>query len=263
MPITTVRSTRTPISVSNEQTFHMRNLLALFLFAAVLTAPFVWAKAQPATVRTDHREFFYYARQMQEHIGPQNTDYRHKDNIVGWGENGSPWQCYADCSGFINALLSRAFGLDDAGFQRLFGHRRMYAYHYFDAIKAGNHFQPIRNIRDVRPGDLIALEYADRSEHDDNTGHVMVVDAGPRPHRPSRVIAPNTRQFEVAVIDCSRSAHGTTDTRYGGYAGVGKGIFRLYTDSHGEINGYSWSDGNPKEGFNPFENPIVVGRIAL
>ena len=208
-----------------------------------------------------------YARQLQEHIGPQNTDYRHKDNIVGWGENGSPWQCYADCSGFINALFVRTFGWTDADFERLFGHHRMYAYHYFDAIKTGSHFRMIRNIRDLRPGDIIALQYADRSEHEDNTGHVMVIDAEPRAHRASKMIASDTFQFEVSVIDCSRSAHGNTDTRYGaggsGYAGLGKGVFRLYTDAGGNINGYSWSAGNPKEGFNPFENPIVVGRVEL
>lgn len=256
----------------NTLSFYRLGLASLLFW---LTVPSFQARTQtqpqaqvrPAAARTNRRELVVYARQLQEHIGPQNTDYRHKDNIVGWGENGSPWQCYADCSGFINALLNRAYNVGDADFEQLFGHHRMYAYHYFDAIKAGNHFRQIRNIRDIRPGDLIALEYADRSEHDDNTGHVMVIDAAPQPHRPTKVIAANTLQWEVAVIDCSRSAHGNTDTRCGsggsGYTGLGKGIFRLYTDSNGNINGYSWSAGNPKEGFNPFENPIVVGRIAL
>lgn len=201
------------------------------------------------------------AVRLQEHVGASTTYYRHKDNLVTWG---GPWQCFADCSGFVNALIEYTYHLDSAAFKDLFGHRRMYAYHYADAIRAGKHFQQIRNIGDVRPGDIIALSYADRSEHDDNTGHVMVVVARPESHRPTNILEPDTRQYLVTIIDCSRSPHGRDDTRADGdYPGLGRGPLRLYTDPQGNVVGYSWSPGNPKEGFNPFENPIVIGRLTL
>jgi hypothetical protein len=65
--------------------------------------------------------------------------------------------------------------------------------------------------------------------------------------------------------DCSKSPHGKSDSRYAAdgseYSGLGKGLFRLYTDKKGKIVAYSWSTGNPKPGFDPYENPVVVGRF--
>ena len=218
-----------------------------------------------AQAQTQPNPLLYWATKLQQNINPQNTAYQHKDNVVSWGDNGSTLQCYADCSGFINALIGKAFNWTEADFKASFGHKRMYAYHYYGAIIAGNHFQQIKNISDVLPGDLIALQYADRSEHEDNTGHVMLIVSKPVERTPTKIIAPDTRQYEIEVIDCSKSPHGKTDTRFSAdgseYSGLGRGIFRLYTDKQGNIVGYSWSTGNPKPGFNPFENPVVVGRF--
>jgi hypothetical protein len=141
----------------------------------------------------------------------------------------------------------------------------MYAYHYYIAITTGRHFQQIKNVNGILPGDIIALQYADRSEHDDNTGHVMLITSVPRSRRPSKIIEPGTLQYEVEVIDCSKSPHGKSDSRFmpdgGEYSGLGRGLFRLYTDEQGNIVAYSWSTGNPKPDFNPFENSVAVGRF--
>jgi len=208
----------------------------------------------------------YWAQKLQQNINPQNTSYQHKDNSVSWGDDGNSPQCFADCSGFINALIAKTFSWKEDNFKTEWGHKRMFAHHYYDAIVSGSHFRQIKNINGVLPGDIIALQYADRSEHEDNTGHVMLIAALPRPHRPSKVIEPNTQQYEVEVIDCSKSPHGKSDSRFnsngGEYSGLGTGNFRLYTDEQGNITGYSWSNGNPKESFNPFENPVVVGRFT-
>jgi hypothetical protein len=207
----------------------------------------------------------YWAQKLQQNINSQNTAYKHKDNIVSWGDDGNSLQCYADCSGFFNAVVAKTFNWKEDDFKATWGHKRMFAYHYFYAIVSGNHFRQIKNISDILPGDIIVLQYADRSQHEDNTGHVMLIVSLPRPHKPSKVIEPNTLQYEVAVIDCSKSPHGKSDTRFNSdgsdYSGLGSGIFRLYTDAQGNIAGYSWSAGNPKEGFNPFENPVAVGRF--
>lgn len=205
------------------------------------------------------------AENLVEHINAGNTEYRHKSEDIAWENNGSGYHCYTDCSGFINALISRTFQWSEEDFKRVFGKRRMLAYHYFEAISSGNHFIRISHINEIKPGDLIALEYSDRSEHEDNTGHCMLVATLPKPRQATNIIEPGTRQYEIEVIDCSRSPHGKEDSRSGNngreYSGLGKGLFRLYADVTGAITAYSWSIHNPKPGFNPYENAVMVGRF--
>ncbi|MGZ3763330.1 MAG: hypothetical protein ACXVA2_01650 [Mucilaginibacter sp.] len=238
---------------------------------AIIAATIVCTLANNDLARAQHttdqpNTLLYWAQKLQQNITPQNTAYKHKDNIVSWGDDSNPLQCYSDCSGFINALIAKTFNWKEDDFKAAWGHKRMFAYHYYNAFVSGNHFQQIKNISNLRPGDLIALQYADRSEHEDNTGHVMLIISSPRLRRPSKLIEPNTLQYEIEIIDCSKSPHGKSDTRFNAdgseYSGLGKGIFRLYTDEQGNITGYSWSTGNPKEGFNPFENSIAVGRFS-
>jgi hypothetical protein len=237
----------------------------LLLYLSLILVDYTGAaSAQTIQPASKTSPLFCWADKLQQNINPQNTAYRHKDDIVTWGDDGSPFQCYADCSGFINALICKATHWTDADLKAQLGHKRMYAYHYYAAIVAGNHFMQIKNIHDITPGDLIALLYPDRTEHDDNTGHMMVVASAPRSHQPSKILEPNTEQYEVEVIDCTKSPHGKNDTRItssGNYGGLGKGTFRLYTDLQGNIVGYSWSPGNPKEGFDPYEKPVAVGRF--
>jgi hypothetical protein len=218
---------------------------------------------RPASAQSDHT-LLYWGELLESHIDAQHTTYRHKDNIVTWGDDGSPYSCYADCSGFINALIGKVNHWTTSDFETYFGHKRMYAYQYFDAISAENHFKRISNINDIQPGDLIALKYTDRSAHDDNTGHIMLIASTPKTHNPSKILEPNTLQYEIQVIDCTTSPHGKTDSRFnpaGEYPGLGEGAFRLYTDEQGNITAYSWSTGNPKAGFDPYANPVIVGRF--
>jgi len=202
----------------------------------------------------------YWAEQLADHINRDNTDYRHKDESVSW----DPYQSYADCSGFINALLKKTFEQPDI-LKEWFGKSRPLAAQYFDAITNGHHFSIISSIAQIRPGDLIVLKYTDKSEHDDNTGHCLLVEELPVSIRPVDILEPGTLQYAIRVIDSSRSPHGKDDTRHapGGnsYAGLGKGIFRLYADRDGKITGYSWSQGKPLPGFDPFANAIIVGRM--
>ncbi len=211
----------------------------------------------------------YWAALLVKNTNAQNTAYRHQDLAVGWAGIGGAagYQCFADCSGFINALLKQTYGWDDAYFKNWLGRKRPLAYHYFDAIVAGNQFDQIRSIDAVQPGDLIALKYSDRSEHEDNTGHCMLVVSAPQPCAEESVIEPATRQYAVTVIDCSKSPHGKSDTRWlpdgSEYAGLGEGVFRLYADKKAVIVAYSWSKGKPKPGFDPYGNAVVVGRLRV
>ncbi len=117
---------------------------------------------------------------------------------------------------------------------------------------------------DIQAGDLLIIKYADSSDHEDNTGHCMLVAKAPVHHAASALNEPGTVQYEVVVYDSSKSPHGKNDTRYstGGveYEGLGRGSFRLYASKEGIIKGYSWSLLKPKPGFDPFANPVIAGR---
>ncbi len=243
--------------------FKLVKLVSLFIIFIASTG-INFCFAQQLQERRVKNELLLQANMLLRNINQQNTEYQHKGRGVSWGDDGNNVQCFTDCSGFMNALFSKAYHYNEPEFYNLWGHKHMFAYHYFDAIASGNHFHPIQNIRDVQPGDIIAIKYADRSEHDDNTGHVLLIAGRPSFHKPSKIFLPNTIQYEIEIIDCSKSPHGKTDSRFlpdgNEYSGLGRGIFRLYTDMQGKITAYSWSTGNPKEGFDPYENPIIIGR---
>lgn len=206
------------------------------------------------------------AEQLVSHVSANNTNYQHSQPVVSWKSDTTDYQCHTDCSGFLNALLRQAYGVDRSRFKNWLGASRPYAYHYFEAIRAGNGFQTIRQIQAIQPGDFIAIKYVDRSEHDNNTGHCMLVAGVPQLIPPKPVDLPNISQYEVLVIDSSKSPHGKADSRRISddteYDGLGKGQFRLYADNKGNIVGYSWSTQRPKDGFDPLENPIAVGHLT-
>jgi hypothetical protein len=181
------------------------------------------------------------------------------------GNGASTYESFADCSGFINALIKQTYGCDEKYFKSWMGKTRPLAYHYYDAIAAENQFTIIRNINDIQPGDLTAIKYNDRPEHDDNTGHLLLVAKRPQHRNATALVEPGMDQYEITVIDASKSPHGKSDSRHTpdgtAYAGLGKGLFRLYAGEKGVITGYSWSVERPKIDFDPFSNPVIVGRI--
>lgn len=207
------------------------------------------------------------AEQLVTHCSSSNTAYQHSKSIVAWKTDTSDYQSYTDCSGFLNALLRQSYQWDKTYFRAWMGVSRPFAFHYFDAISTQNRFVAISRVDDIQPGDFIAIKYVDRSDHDNNTGHCMLVTGVPHRMIPKPVALTNTNQYEVQVIDSSKSPHGKNDTRRldddREYDGLGQGNFRLYADLQGKLVGYSWSSQRPKEGFDPLENPVVAGRLTI
>ena len=126
-------------------------------------------------------------------------------------------------------------------------------------------FTRIDKLADVLPGDIIAMKSPPRDPG--GTGHVMLVDA--RPAQRETDTAPlieGTRQWEVEVIDSSKSPHGRSDTRHnedgGKRTGLGRGTFRLYADSSGTLVGYAWSVERASKFFGPRDKPIAIDRIV-
>lgn len=200
------------------------------------------------------------------HLDLDNTAYRHKPTIVTWaGVNGATrYASFADCSGFLNALLGQAFGLTSDDFEAWLHTRRPLAKHYHAAIRARNRFSRIRGIAALQPGDIIAIRYPN-GVPGDNTGHVLLVVEPPQPHVASKPEVPDTTQWLVHVMDSSRSGHGTRDTRRLSngkfHAGAGAGFLRLYADAEDKIVGYTWSSATRSVFYDDTNRPLVVGRL--
>jgi hypothetical protein len=208
-----------------------------------------------------------WARILVRELQPENTSYQHKQGFVKWkGENGAEgYESRTDCSGFLNNLLERSYGLTHDDFETWLGKRRPLAVEYFDAILQEHDFRRITNEADVRPGDVIAIRYPPGTN--ENTGHIMLVADVPRQRKSSKPEIETTEQWEVSVIDSSESGHGKTDTRRkadGTFGqGVGQGILRLYTNHNGEIVGYTWSTFANSDYYDQTSRQLVIGRLRL
>jgi len=204
------------------------------LVASTLAGPLP-AQDIPAYLQT--------ARTLLNDVAPENNSYQYR----GWIRiKGDPTlfgradvsEVHTDCSGLVGALLKRDAPQVMQVFQRQHWKSYPKAENFYAAIAAGDGFVLRNDMAEVEVGDIFAARFVD----DRNTGHVMLVDARPRLiDTPVAPLLPDTRQWEIVVIDAS-SAHGRTDTRYrqGGarQTGIGRGSVRVYTDRRGQLVGW-------------------------
>lgn len=201
------------------------------------------------------------ARDLLAHLDLKNTNYEHgAGNVTFSGTRES----HTDCSGFVDALLRHCYSYDESAFKQWFGSRRPTAARYHDAIEAETGFTRVRYVRDLRPGDLLAVKYLMNKE---NTGHVMLASGLPRRMEAKKPFVDGTEQWEVAVIDSSQSGHGTQDTRHKkghdgkDHDGLGEGRLRLYTEREGGVVGFTWSTLNASAFKEPKDEHLVMGRL--
>ena len=202
---------------------------------------------------------------LLENVQPRDTSYRHKNGVVRWkGSDGATsWESHTDCSGLVDALLAHSYGFGKADLKKWFDKDRPQAEDYHDAIEARRGFTLIKHLTDARPGDLLAVKYPPGGE---NTGHLMIVAGPPQPMKEGgKPEVEGTGQWEVPVIDSSRSGHGKTDTRHldkGKYReGLGQGVLRIYTHKSGDVAGYTWSTWAESEYYDQKTRHLVIGRI--
>lgn len=238
------------------------------------TAPLTPAPSRPATATRAARPIFaapaksplIWAQQLVQNLLLARTAYEHKVTTVTWAGVGgaSEYASYADCSGFMNALLTQAYDLSLADLEAWLGEARPLAKDYFGAMLAARGFIPLKNIAGVQPGDLISIRYLN-SAPGDNTGHVLLVAAAPQKRAPAKPIVGATEQWDVPVIDSSESGHGKDDTRRlpdgTFHDGVGRGLMRIYTDSAGMLAGYAWSDLSDSVYYDAASRPLAIGRL--
>ena len=208
---------------------------------------------------------FSWAQLMVQNVPLSNTSYQHKGDVVTWAgvDSASDYQSYADCSGFMNALFTQAYGLGPEDLSQWLGSRRPLAKDYFAAIENKRGMLAISNIANVQLGDLIVIRYLN-SAPGDNTGHVLLVAGLPQRRAATKPVVNNTQQWDVVIIDSSESGHGKEDTRRlpnGAYHdGVGRGTMRIYTDDNGALVGYTWSDLEESLFYDSTSRPLVIGR---
>ena len=207
------------------------------------------------------------AEEIATHIAPADNAYAHKDCFIKWkGPDSDRFENRTDCSDFLNLLLEHVYRLTPAKLYRLTGHQRPTATAWFDAVgtdKAAGFLAPMTNVPDLRIGDLIFIKYP---PGEPDTGHVMIVARTPIERQESLPLVPGTKQWAVQVIDSSKSGHGPTDTRHqtdNTFArGVGKGLFRLYTNADGSVAGYSWSVVKKSKFVPVSEHAVRFARIT-
>jgi hypothetical protein len=206
------------------------------------------------------------AQTLVENISPGHNEYRHKECFIKWkGVDGATrYENRSDCSDFLALLVQHAYGVSGEQLKDWTGHQRPYASHWHDAIVAGSGFTQIIKLADAKPGDVLAVKFPPGL---DDTGHVMLMADAAQGIEQKEPIAAGTRQWNVAVIDSTKSPH-SDDTRAakdGGTAGqgVGRGVIRIYTDSAGAIAGYCWSDGSKAAFRAQSERNMVIGRLNV
>ena len=242
---------------------HKSRIVAFLLFFPLLALLGVTAVAQIESQKS-HLD---WAFALVRGVKPENTSYQHKQGFVKWkGDNGAEdYESRTDCSGFLNSLLKQAYGFTPDDFEKWLGKRRPLAIEYFEAIQQQKDFRQILAARDLRPGDVIAIRYPPGTN--ENTGHMMLIADVAHRRKPSKPEIPDEDQWEVSIVDSSESGHGKTDTRrnpdgtFG--SGVGQGILRLYTNSAGEIVGYTWSTFAVSDYYDQSSRQLVVGRLKL
>src|SRR5207253_6749364 len=80
---------------------------------------------------------------------------------------------HTNCSGIVDALLMYSYSYRIQDLEKWFNNSKSLAKNYFDAITHEKGFKKVNNITLIRPGDIMAIRYLDKS---DNTGHTMIID---------------------------------------------------------------------------------------
>jgi hypothetical protein len=235
-----------------------RHCLSLLLSCLLL--------GQATAQAQDIPPYLQSARDLLNDVAPENNDYRYRGWIRLKGEatlfgTAEVAEVHTDCSGLIDALLQRSA----PQVLKVFQHQRWKSYpkaeNYYAAIAAGDGFLLRKDMSEVEAGDIFAAKFV----NDKDTGHVMLVDAKPRLlDTPIEPIVPDTRQWEIVVIDSS-SSHGRNDTRHRPsgpkQTGIGRGSVRVYTDSSGQLVGWVMTMA-PRSKFRS-SGALAIGKPVL
>ncbi|MFE9746323.1 hypothetical protein ACFYOT_15580 [Saccharothrix saharensis] len=213
-----------------------------------------------------------------------NNTYKEPDqpNVVRWGSPGdaSGWVNQSQCASFLTAVLRRTYRWATPRFFRThFGVASPFARDYRAAFAERQlpHFERVTRVVDLRPGDLIAVDY--RNDQDTNTGHVVMVRSVKGVYRaPTRGLNfAGETQYAVEVVDCTSEPHGVygvgnyfrfPDSRIfnatASTDGAGYGHMMFYASNEtGDFSRYRWSVNTSSAGtYATAERPVSAARIV-
>ncbi len=209
-----------------------------------------------------------WAENLVDHITPDKNEYASNPSYVKWaGVNGATtYENRTQCSSFLTQLLKQTYQWNNTQFSQWFGSSSPSAALYHDEIAAQQDFALVTQAQQIQKGDILAIKYFE--EDAEVTGHVMLADDIARAVAPGEPVIDGTTQYELKVIDSSKSGHGNDDTRLlddkSWDSGVGKGTLRLYVDGGGAVVGYSWSFSKNSVYYGP-QSPrhLVIGRLVF
>jgi hypothetical protein len=235
-----------------------RKLLTLI---ALATASLAAEAEQPPRLKA--------ALAVVDSIDADKNTYSYEHPYVKWkgtAENDA-YEVHCDCSFFIDALEEHADGLTADDLQKLTGTKHPHARQWYEAVAKAPADGPlvrIDKLADARPGDFLVTAYPP-GEGKRDTGHIMLLAETPTKRTASEPVIDGTTQWDVPVIDSSKSHHGKDDTRVHADGtvgtGVGKGIFRLYTNADGTVAGYAWSDSAKSVYVPQKQHPFAIARL--
>jgi hypothetical protein len=156
-----------------------------------------------------------------------------------------------DCSEFVSLILERVAPKHYQEIPTEPGHSqpraRMY-FRFFEELKRDPRtgWQPITNLADVAPGDVVAWEKLNNGGLGD-TGHVMIV------AEPAHLDQDGT--FQVRVYDSSEISH-AEDSRPAGSSGIGSGSVLFRVNENGAPIAFQF---NLRSHWH--YEPIAIGRL--
>lgn len=226
------------------------------------------------------------AEQLIDHLTPSNNVYKSpaQPNVVTWGRPGEPatWVNQSQCASFLTAVLKRTYPTWATGrfFARNFGSPSPFARDYVRGFASGviPHFPLVTRVTDLRPGDLIAIDF--RNDQGTNTGHVVMVRSVKGVHRARgrRLNFRGETQYAVEVADCTAEPHGMhgvgdyesyPDTRIvdgaTAHDGAGYGHMMFYADSTtGVFTRYRWSVNTASTlTYTTAQRPLAAVRVSV
>ncbi|MET0132518.1 MAG: hypothetical protein ABW215_02885 [Kibdelosporangium sp.] len=204
-------------------------------------------------------------------------------NILTWGTPGQPatWYNQSQCASFLTGLFRRTYPdvATAAHYETYFGSPSPNARDY-RRVFAGPpvpHWRPIASLVDLRPGDLVAVDY--NNGRPTQTGHVVMVRRvkGVYVAPSSSLNFPGETQYAVEVVDCTSDPHGVLGV--GNYPafpdirlidgvndreGVGFGHMMFYvSNASGTFTRYRWSVNTSSTAtYTVAQRPIAAARFS-